>query len=87
MNACAGCCDTVCTALATLRKFGDRSWQLLKLTRGSACSCVRSGHLKGEDVVATVLGDDITVGGERSAVEFLIRMTSKEYQNKKQGKN
>ena len=56
----------------------------LKLTRGSACSCVWRGHIKGEDIVATVHGDDITIGGERSAVEFLIRMISKKYVIKKQ---
>ena len=27
MNACAGCCDTVCTARATLHQIGKRSWQ------------------------------------------------------------
>ena len=46
----------------------------LKLTRGI---------IKGEDVVATVHGDDITVGGERSAVELLNKMTSKRYEMKK----
>ena len=55
----------------------------LKLTRGSACSCVWRGHIKGEHIVATVDGDDITSGGERSAVEFLIRMISKKYEIKK----
>ena len=43
----------------------------LKLTRFSACSCVWRGHIKGEDILATVHGDVITIGGERSAVEFL----------------
>ena len=38
----------------------------LKLTRGSACSFVWRGHIKGEHIVATVHGDDITVGGQRS---------------------
>ena len=56
----------------------------LKLTRGSACSCVWRGHIKEEDIVSTVHGDDITIGGERSAVEFLIRMTSKKFESKKQ---
>ena len=56
----------------------------LKLTRGSACSCVWRGHIKGGDIVATVHVDDITIGGERSAVEFLIRMISKKYEIKKQ---
>ena len=48
----------------------------LKLTRGSACSCVWRGHIKGEDIVATMRGDDITIGGERSA--------AKKYEIKKQ---
>ena len=56
----------------------------LKLTRGSACSCVSRGHVKGEHIVATVHADDITIGGERSAVEFFIRMISKKYEIKKQ---
>ena len=56
----------------------------LKLTRGRACSCVWRGHIKGEHIVATVHGDDITIGGERSAVEFLIRMISKKCEIKKQ---
>ena len=50
----------------------------LKLTRGSECTCVWRGRIKGEDIVATVHGDDITIGGQRSAVEFLIKMISKE---------
>ena len=49
----------------------------LKLTRGIACPCVWQGCIKGEDIVATVHGDDITIGGERSAVEFLIKMISR----------
>ena len=56
----------------------------LKLTRGIACPCVSRGCIKGEDIVATVHGDDITVGGERSAVELLIKMISKRYEIKKQ---
>ena len=54
-----------------------------ELTRGArarACGEVTPR----EDVVATVHGDDITIGGERSAVEFLIRMISKKYEIKKQ---
>ena len=35
----------------------------LGLTRGSACPCVWRGRIKGEDIVATVNGDDITIGG------------------------
>ena len=56
----------------------------LKLTRGRACPCVWRGCIKGEDVVATVHGDDITIGGERSAVELLVKMMSRKYEIKKQ---
>ena len=38
--------------------------------------CVK-GHIKEEDIVASVHGGDITVGGERSAVELLIKMISR----------
>ena len=34
--------------------------------------------------MATVHGDDITIGGERSSVEFLIKMISRKYEIKKQ---
>ena len=56
----------------------------LKLTRGSACPCVWKGHIKGEDIVATVHGDDITIGWQRTAVEFIIKVTSKKYEIRKQ---
>ena len=56
----------------------------LKLTRGSACSCVWRGYIKGKDIVATVHGDDIAIDGGRSAVEFFIRRISKKYEIKKQ---
>ena len=56
----------------------------LGLTRGSACPCVWRGRIKEEDIVATVHGDDITIGGQRSAVEFLVKMISKKYEIKKQ---
>ena len=56
----------------------------LGLTRGSACPCVWRGRIKGEDIVATVHGDDITIGGQGSAVESLIKMISKKYEIKKQ---
>ena len=56
----------------------------LKLTRGSACSCEWRGHIKGEDIVATAHGDDITIGGERSAVEFFVRLISNKYEKEKQ---
>ena len=44
----------------------------LKLTRGIACPCMMQGCIKGEHVVGTVHGDDITIGGEGSAVELTI---------------
>ena len=42
------------------------------------------GRIKREDVVATVHGDDITIGGQRTAAEFLIKIISKKYEIKKQ---
>ena len=56
----------------------------LKLTRVIACPCVWQGCIKGEHIVATVHGDDITIGGERSAVELLIKMIPRKYEIKKQ---
>ena len=47
------------------------------------CVPVR-GRIKEEDIVATVHGDDITIGGDRSAVGFLIKMISRRYEIKKQ---
>ena len=49
----------------------------LKLTRGLACPCMWQDCIKGERVAATVHGDDITIGGERSAVELLIKISGK----------
>ena len=46
--------------------------------------CVWRGCIKGEHIVATVHGDDITIGGERSAVELLIRKISRKFEIKKQ---
>ena len=43
-----------------------------------------NSHNKREDIVATVHGDDIRIGGERTAVEFLVRLISKKYEIKKQ---
>ena len=40
------------------------------------------GRIKREDVVATVPGDDITIGGQRTAV-VLIKMISKKYEIRK----
>ena len=34
--------------------------------------------------MATVHGDDITLGGQRTAEEFLIKMISKKYEIRKQ---
>ena len=45
---------------------------------------VGRSHQGREDIVATVHGDDITTGGERSAVAFLIKMISRKYDIKKQ---
>ena len=56
----------------------------LGLTRRSACPSVWRGRTKAEDVVATVHGDDITIGGQRTAVESLIKMISKKYEIEKQ---
>ena len=72
-NTCAACCNTACAAHAMPHKNWEEELTStlidLKLTRGIACPCVWRGCIKGEDIVATVRGDDITVGGERSAVE------------------
>ena len=45
---------------------------------------VERPHQREEDVVATVHGDDITIGGQRTAVEFLIKMISKKFEIRKQ---
>ena len=42
------------------------------------------GCIKGKHTVATVHGDDITLGGKRLVVEFLIIMVSRKYEIKKQ---
>ena len=42
------------------------------------------GCIKEVDIVATMHGDDITIGGKRSAVEFFIAMISKRYEIRKQ---
>ena len=39
---------------------------------------------QGEHVVSTVHGDDITIGGELSAVELLIKLISRKYEINKQ---
>ena len=45
---------------------------------------MRQGCIKGEHIVSTVHGDDITIGGERSAVELLFKLISRKYEIKKQ---
>ena len=66
---CAGCCSAACPARATPHKIGRKSLPStlsdLESTRGIACPCVWQGCTKGEDVVATVHGDDITIGDRR----------------------
>ena len=88
MSTCAGCCNTACTVHMTTHKMGRKNLHrhsaISKLTRGIACPCVRQGCMKGKHVVASVHGDDITIGGERSAVEFLIKMKSSTYEIKEQ---
>ena len=54
----------------------------LQLTKGIACPCAWQGCIKGEHIVATVHGDEITIGGERLVVEFLTKMRSREYEVK-----
>ena len=70
----------VLSGIATDKRGGE----VVALTRESACQCVWRGCIKGEYVVATVHGDDTTIGGEQSAVEFLIKMISRKYEIKKQ---
>ena len=38
----------------------------------------------GKHTVATVRGDDIAIGGERSVVEFLTKMMARKHEIKKQ---
>ena len=88
MNTRAGCCNTACTARATLHIIGGQSLHRhssdLKLTRGMACPCVWQGCIKGKHIVATLHRDDITIGGERSVVEFLVKKILRKYEVKKQ---
>ena len=49
----------------------------LNLTKRSACPCVWRGRIKEKDILATVRGNDITIGGQRPALEFLIKMMSR----------
>ena len=42
------------------------------------------GFVQDEHIVATVHGDNITISGERSAVEFVIKMISRNYEFRKQ---
>ena len=63
-----------------MRAVAIQSERHAQRRRARACGEVTS---RGEDIVATVHGDDITIGGERIAVEFLVRMISKKYEIKK----
>ena len=59
----------------------------LKLARRIACPCEWQDCIKCEQckhIMATVRGDDTTIGGERSAVQFLIKMISRKCEIKKQ---
>ena len=56
----------------------------LKLTRGIACPCVWQGRIKGEHVVTTVHGDDITIGGNSRPWNSSSKTTSKRYEIMKQ---
>ena len=73
-NTCAGCCNTACTARATPHKFGRRRLvsTLSDLNEGARGPCLWKGCIKGEQIVATLHGEDITIGGEPSVVEFVI---------------
>ena len=46
--------------------------------------CVWQSCIEVQHVVATVRGDDITIGGERSAAELFIESVSRKYRTKKQ---
>ena len=48
--------------------------QRCRIDEGSVRQCVWRGRIKGEDIVGTVRGDENTMGGERTAVEFFINM-------------
>ena len=52
----------------------------LKFTTKSACPCVWHGGIKGEHIVATVHGDDITIGGDLPVVAFFMKMMSRKYE-------
>ena len=81
-NTCAGRCDTARKAAQNWEEELASTLSDLKLTRGSACPCVVKGCIKCENVAATVHGDDITIGGEVSAVEFLIKNDIKKVRNR-----
>ena len=87
-NTCAGCCNTaLCgTRDAAQHWEGKLAPTLsdLKLIGGIACPCVWQGCIKGEHTAATVHEDDITIGGKRPAVEFLIKVILGKYEIKKQ---
>ena len=88
LNTCVDCRVTACTANGTPRRTGKEELAAtlsnLKLTREIACPCVWQGHIRDQRVVASVHGDDITIGGKRPTVESLIKMISRKYEIKKQ---
>ena len=86
MNTCAGCCSLYGRRDAAQNWDEELASTLndVELTRGTTCPCVWQSCIKGEHIVATVNGDDITSGGERSAAEPLIKMISRKYEIKKQ---
>ena len=53
--------------------LGSTLWNL-QTTAGIGCLCVRRGFIKNEHDVATGHGGDITIGGERSAVDCSVRI-------------
>ena len=59
---------------------GERTEKVVALVEG-----VWQGCINGKHIVTTVHGDDITIGGERSVVELLLKMISRKYDIKKTG--
>ena len=78
-------CSLCGTRDATDNWEEGHAWTLndLKLMRGIACPCVWQSCMKGKHIVATVHGDNMTIGGERSVVELLIKMVSRKSEIKK----
>ena len=89
MNTCAGgllqcnLCSTRDTAHIWKKDLAS-TLSDPKVTRGIACPCVWQGGVKGVHFGATVHGDDITIGGQRPAVEIFIKMISRAHEIKKE---